>query len=94
MEIFQVLIGSMFSMLGATTILYIAYRAYTIGAEVTEMKELLKDIRRASQAPIAADKVIPAVLPTTTELGNWPSVVDPDYNTEKPYELKPSGSQR
>jgi hypothetical protein len=94
MEIFQVLIGSMFSMLGATTILYIAYRAHTIGSEVSEIKELLKEIRRSgSQSPLA-DKALADVIPNTTELGNWPSVVDPEYNTEKPYDLKPSGSQR
>ena len=89
MEMFQVLVGGMFSILGACTILFIAFRAYAIGTEVTEIKELLKDLKRMN----ALDH--PVIAPTAqVPNGEWPSVLDPHYNAELPYGLKPSESQR
>ncbi len=80
----------MFSILGATTVLYIAYRAYLIGNDVTEMKQLLTDIRRATQDQATA---VTGVAPAAAmEPGHWPSVSDPAYNTELPYEIKQAES--
>jgi hypothetical protein len=91
MDIFPMLFSSMFSIMGACALVYVAYRAYTIGTEVSEMKELLREIRRASQ-----DTAIGAPVPLTKaarahhEPGDWPSVADPDYNSSSELdEIKP-----
>ena len=65
MEMFQVLVGGMFSILGACTILFIVFRAYTIGTEVTEIKELLKDLKRMS----ALDH--PAIPEQSRDVSSW-----------------------
>lgn len=92
MEILPMLFSSMFSIMGACALVYVAYRAHTIGTEVSEMKELLRDIRRASQ-----DTAIGAPVPLNRqahshhEPGDWPSVTDPDYNSSSELdEIKPS----
>jgi hypothetical protein len=100
MELFQVLVGSMFSLLAASAILYIAYRAHGIGNDVAEMKEFLRDIRRAAQdqqissAPQAASTPIPKAL-ASPEAGNWPSVLDPEYNAvDYDSDSRPAESRR
>ena len=90
MEVFQIMISSIFSIIGAASILFIAARAYTVGSDVAEVKELLKEIRRETQRRDGL--AIPSAAPgTDPELGNWPSVTDPRYNAnahELPYGLR------
>lgn len=103
MEIVQILIGSMFSLIAMASVLYLAFRAHTISSDLTEIKELLKESRRAvvpggsttvpAVAEIASLDRALAVSPSRHAPGEWPSVMDPDYNTsDEP--AKPSGSQR
>ena len=84
---FQIILSSMFSMMGAAAIFFIAYRAYTVGNDVAEMKKLLKDLNK----PVLYDSVEtvhqPARVPATP--GEWPSVTDPSYNRELPYDFRP-----
>lgn len=108
MEIVQILIGSMFSLIAMACVLYLAFRAHTIAGDLTEIKELLKDSKRASgAAPAAATEIASldraiiastgaaaASIPTSRHApGEWPSVMDPDYNVED-ISSKPSGSPR
>lgn len=96
MEFLQIVIGGMFSMLGAGSIFYLAFRAHLLGAEVAELKEILKDIRRntagvSSAGPAAVGRLSHAVSePQVREPGDWPSVTDPSYNAELPYALRPA----
>lgn len=95
MEFFQVMISSIFSLIGAGSILFIAARAYTVGAEVAEIKELLKDLKRTAQQ--RSDLALSVPDAPDTELGNWPSVTDPRYNAgseELPYALRIASDNR
>jgi len=97
MEIVQILIGSMFSLIAMASVLYLAFRAHTIAGDLTEIKELLKESKGAS-APVRSTEIASldralAVSPTTRHApGEWPSVMDPDYNASE--DVKPSGSPR
>jgi hypothetical protein len=93
MELFQIMISSIFSVIGATAILFIAGRAYTIGKDLSEIKELLRDAARSQHRP---DTLQSGALPEhlqNPEYGNWPSVVDPEYNanSDVAYGLKTGG---
>ena len=88
-EFFQILISSIFSIIGAGSILFIAARSYSVGVDVAEMKELLKELRREAQHRV--DGGATTALSVDPELGNWPSVTDPRYNPspgELPYALR------
>ncbi len=91
MGLLPMLFSSMFSIMGACALVYVAYRAYTVGTDVSEIKELLREIRRASQdatsgSPVALAKAVRA----HHEPGDWPSVTDPDYNNSSELdEIKP-----
>lgn len=89
MEIFQIIISSIFSIIGAASILFVAARAYSIGSDVSEIKELLKEIRRDAQN--RADLSLSGGAAPGLEPGNWPSVTDPRYNAGQerlPYALR------
>ncbi len=94
MEFFQIILSSIFSIIGAGSILFVASRAYTVGVDVAEMKELIKEIRREAQhrADIGGVPAAPAAI--HAELGNWPSVTDPRYDANPdetlPYALRPA----
>lgn len=98
MEIVQILIGSMFSLIAMASVLYLAFRAHTIAGDLAEIKDLLKDSKRTSAAvPAAAAEIASldralAVSPARHAPGEWPSVMDPDYNASE--DVKPSGSPR
>ena len=99
MELFQVMLSSIFSLIGAGCILFIAARAYSVGSDLGEIKEILKDLRRTAQISNEAlqEPGIPAPEP-----GDWPSVTDPAYNSpdpaksfeNPPYGLRPSEPRR
>lgn len=81
------LLGSMFSLMGAVSLVYVAFRAHTVGTEVSEMKEILRDIRRAAQdgGLGSGTPVPPGAARPAHEPGEWPSVVDPEYNSANDY---------
>jgi hypothetical protein len=82
MELFQLIVQSIFSLIGAASILFVAARAYSIGSDVSEIKDLLKEIKRETlrQQDFGFSGVKP-VVPGNTELGKWPSVADPGYDS-------------
>jgi hypothetical protein len=56
------MLGSVFSILGAGSMFFLAYKAMTIGADVAEMKDLLKDLRRGSLHPELGSHSFPTPL--------------------------------
>lgn len=92
MGLLPMLFSSMFSIMGACALVYVAYRAYTIGTEVSEIKDLLREIRRASQDTVAGGPgPLAQAVRAHHEPGDWPSVTDPDYNSSNELdEIKPS----
>ena len=48
MGFIQAILGGVFTILGAGSMFFIAYKALTIGNDVAEMKELLKQLRGSS----------------------------------------------
>ncbi len=93
MEIVQILIGSMFSLIAMASVLYIAFRAHTIAGDVTEIRKLLEDQRKPSTIEPGLAPLERAVAASRHAPGDWPSVMDADYNTEDPAS-KPSESPR
>ena len=80
-------------MIGAAAMFFIAYRAYTIGNDVAEMKKALKDLRKSgSSLPALSDAVGTGShhVAGTLAPGEWPSVTDPAYNRDLPYDFRPS----
>lgn len=67
MGFFQAMLGSVFSILGAGSMFFLAYKAMTIGADISEIKDLLKDQRRG----------LPGIAPAVT---SFPSPLD-SYDT-------------
>ncbi|BDC52137.1 hypothetical protein F183_A44520 [Bryobacterales bacterium F-183] len=97
MEIVQILIGSMFSLIAMASVLYLAFRAHTIAGDLAEIKDLLKEARRLpvptpAVAEIASLERVIGVDTLGHAPGEWPSVMDPNYNTEDT--SRPSGLQR
>ena len=92
MEMAQIMISSIFSLMGFGAILFIAARAYSVGTDIGEIKELLRDMKRNSKFEDTA-----AILPhlQNPELGTWPSVADPSYRAQAdvPYGLRPVEEQ-
>ena len=64
MGFLQAILGSLFSILGGGSLFFIAYKAMTIGNDITEMKEMLNDIRRGSKGSEPGLSNYPAPLPS------------------------------
>ena len=64
MGFLQAILGSLFSILGGGSLFFIAYKAMTIGNDITEMKEILNDIRRGSKGAEPGLSNYPAPLPS------------------------------
>ena len=89
MEFFHIILSGIFSIIGAGSILFVAARAYTVGVDVAEMKELIKEIRREAQHRTDIGGLTALDAATNAELGNWPSVTDPRYDDANPDETLP-----
>lgn len=100
MEYFQIIISSIFSLIGAGSLFFIAMRSFTVGTDVAEMKEILRDMQRTSRSlethNLQVAPQVAAGVPTAdgSQAGDWPSVSDPAYNQELPYDLRASESPR
>ena len=57
----QAVLGGLFTILGASSIFFIAYKALTIGNDVAEMKEMLREMQRGSREATAGNS-FPASL--------------------------------
>jgi pentatricopeptide repeat protein len=78
-DFIQMIISGIMTIVGASSILFIAVRCYTIGSDVAEMKELLREMKRSGMQRGEIDAPLP-IPGLDTEPGNWPSVTDPRYN--------------
>ena len=85
MGFLQAVLGGIFTILGAGSMFFIAYRALTIGNDITEMKEILKDIRRGSRGAEAG-----AGFPAPLESYPPPTVA----KLEKEFVMPPPISRR
>jgi hypothetical protein len=75
MGFLQAILGSLFSILGGGSLFFIAYKALTIGNDITEMKEILNEIRRGSRGG------------TEPSLSNYPAPL-PNYEPSPVSALK------
>ena len=62
MVFLQAVLGGLFTILGASAMFFIAYKAMTIGSDIAEMKDLLREIQRGSRGTPAAADSYPAPL--------------------------------
>ena len=89
----QAVVGSIFSLLGAASMFFIAYKALTIGNDITEMKELLKDIRRGSRGE-GASSGYPSPLPIADHFDSDPVSVGAPPTPEREFVLPTPISRR
>ena len=86
MGFLQAVLGGLFTILGAASMFFIAYKAMTIGNDVAEMKELLREMQRGLRG-------------TTTAASNFPDPLNnlepaPPVRAEKEFVMPPPISRR
>ncbi len=64
MGFLQAVLGGVFTILGAGSMFFIAYKALTIGNDVAEMKELLRELKRGGNSNPLPTANIAYSLPT------------------------------
>jgi hypothetical protein len=89
MGFLQAVVGSVFTLLGAASMFFIAYKALVIGNDVAEMKELLKDIRKGARGEAGLSNY-PAPLP----ISNYDSDPLPPAPPEREFVLPTPISRR
>lgn len=74
MGFLQAVLGGLFTILGAGSMFFIAYKALTIGNDVSEMKDMLRDMQRAAKGLGPT----PASFPTPLDAYDAPLSSKPD----------------
>ena len=67
MNFVQAMLGSVFSLIAMGSMFFIAYRALTIGNDVSEIKDILRDMQRNGRGPAAPDPINMAAYQRTLE---------------------------
>ena len=89
MGFIQAVVGSVFTLLGAASMFFIAYKALVIGNDVAEMKELLRDLRKGSHGESA-----PSAYPSPLPMSNYDSDPVPQAPPEREFVLPTPISRR
>lgn len=77
MGFLQAILGGVFTILGAGSMFFIAYKALTIGSDVAEMKELLRELQRGARGGTGTSPTV------TASVGNFSAAMD-SYETPTP----------
>ena len=92
MGFLQAVLGGLFTILGAGSLFFIAYKALTIGNDITEMKELLRQMQSATGAGAATPATV-ASRAFSPSLDNFQAAVD-TYEPPTPAPVAPTKPER